>query len=140
MNHYRNVKLCQKCCLDKMDIETKEQDTTKKTVELAKKLVKCNKILHDPKFYCDEEISDMAQEIAESMPKTKLTKNLIKILLIAKANHLAERIKPISIREVPKNCPYYTEHWMYDNNLKWYERAWLNAKTTVETWFSKLSI
>lgn len=140
MKHYRNVNLCQKCCLDKMDIETKEQDTTKKTVELAKKLVKCNKILHDPNFYCEEEISDIAQEIAKLSQNTQFAKNLIKVLMIAKAKHWAEHIEPIGIRKVPSNCPYYAEHWMYDNNLKWYERAWLNIKTTVETWFSKIRI
>ena len=123
MNHYRNVNLCRKCCLDKMDIETKEQDTTKKTVELTKKLVKCDKILNNPKFMCKEEISDIAQEFIEQGIDIETI-----LAMIEEAKSEIKYIEPIGMRKVPKTCPYYAEHWMYDTNLKWYERAWLNAK------------
>jgi len=126
MNHYRDLNLCRKCCLDKISLETKEQDTTKRTVELAKKLVRCNQIMNDPKFLCKEEISDIAQEFIEEGIDIETI-----LALIEKAKSEIKCVEPIGVRKVPKTCPYYAEHWMYDNNLKWYERAWLNAKNKV---------
>ena len=126
MNHYRDLNLCRKCCLDKISLETKEQDTTKRTVELARKLVMCDQIMNNPKFLCKEEISEIAQEFIEHGADMKTI-----LAMIEEAKKEINNVEPIGVRKVPKTCPYYAEHWMYDTNLKWYERAWLKAKNKV---------